>query len=124
MAFSAVWYGPIWGKKWMEICGVSPEDEQARKDMQKGALPLYGVQFVMTLFQIWVLYLYLVHADDEMSMISNALWIWAAFIIPTLGAASMWTTDSPKVKWARFLIQGGGYLVTFVVFALIIKNFG
>ncbi len=44
MVIGAIWYGPLFGKKWMEICGVNADDLNARKEMQKGAAPLYAVQ--------------------------------------------------------------------------------
>jgi len=55
MVIGAVWYGPLFGKKWMEIIGVDHADPQAVAKMQKSAGPLYGVQFALTLFQVLVL---------------------------------------------------------------------
>lgn len=125
MVIGGIWYGPLFGKTWMRILNVTPEDVEARKKMQKSAGPLYIVQFLLTLFQAYVL----VHFIEIWSVqnggsipypIETALWIWAAFILPTIAGASMWTNDSSKVKWARFLIQTGYQLVLFVVFGLIL----
>ena len=55
MVFGAIWYGPLFGKKWMELIGVNSADLEARKKMQKSAGPLYLVQFLMTIFQVLVL---------------------------------------------------------------------
>jgi hypothetical protein len=41
MVIGAVWYGPLFGKKWMEIIGVSTEDSEANKKMQKAYMPRY-----------------------------------------------------------------------------------
>ncbi len=120
MVIGAIWYGPIFGKKWMEICGATNMDVETRKKMQKEAMPLYGIQFILALFQAHVLAVYIMLTPDKMSGMSNSLWIWAAFIMPTVAAAAMWNNDAKKVKWARFLIQAGCQLVTFIVFALIL----
>ena len=55
MVIGAVWYGPLFGKKWLEIVGATAEDLEARKKMQAAAGPLYVAQFVLTLFQVLVL---------------------------------------------------------------------
>lgn len=120
MVIGALWYGPLFGKKWMEIVGVTPDDVEARKNMQKGAGPLYGVQFMLTLFQVLVLS-HLIADTARAGGVERALWIWAAFVIPTLAGAVMWTNEPGKQKWARFLIQGGYQLVIFLVFGLLLQ---
>ncbi len=119
MALGALWYGPLFGKKWMEIVGATPGDLEARKKMQKSAGPLYVVQFILVLFQVWV-FAYYVEGWKEASGVQHGLWIWAAFIMPTVAAASMWNNDSKKVSWARFLIQAGYQLVLFVIFGFVL----
>ena len=106
MIIGSVWYGPIFGKKWMEINKVDPNDKEYIKKMQKSAMPLYLVQFVLTVFQVLVL-AHLVADTQIASGLERSLWIWAAFVIPTLAGASMWTSDSSGMKWSRFLIQAG-----------------
>lgn len=119
MAIGALWYGPLFGKKWLEIIGATTADLEARKKMQQRAMPLYGVQFVLTLFQVWVLAYYIQGWADAPGVV-NALWIWAAFIIPVIAGTAMWNNDSAKVSWARFLIQGGYQLVIFIMFGLVL----
>lgn len=120
MVIGAIWYGPLFGKKWMEIVGVNPADLEARKKMQKTAGPLYAVQFLLTLFQIFVLAQLL--ADTETAGgLERSLWIWGAFIIPTLAGAVMWTNETGRIKWARFRIQGGYQLVLFILFGLLLQ---
>lgn len=120
MALGALWYGPLFGKKWMEIVGVNPDDMEAKNKMQKSAGPLYAVQFLLTLFQVLVL-AHLVADTEIAGGLERALWIWAAFVIPTMAGAVMWTNDSRKLKWARFLIQGGYQLLLFTIFGLLLQ---
>lgn len=120
MAFGAIWYGPIFGKKWLEIIGATPEDLEARKKMQKSAGPLYLVQFLLTLFQVLIL-AHLIADTTRVTGLERALWIWVAFVMPTLAGAVMWTNEKTKAKWARFLIQSGYQLILFIVFGLIIQ---
>ena len=119
MVLGSIWYGPLFGKKWCEIVGVDSKDHEMLKKMQKSAMPLYIVQFLLTLFQVYVLAHYL-QGWKEVTGVENALWIWAAFIMPTVAGGSMWNNDSRKIAWARFMVQGGYQLLLFVAFGLIL----
>lgn len=119
MVVGAVWYGPLFGKKWLEIIGADAEDLEKRKEMQKKAGPLYLVQFVLVLFQVLVL-AHLIADTETASGLERALWIWAAFVMPTIAGTAMWNNDSAKVSWARFLIQSGYQLVLFIIFGTIL----
>lgn len=120
MVIGAIWYAPLFGKKWMEIIGVDPTNEEAVQKMQKSSGPLYGVQFLLTLFQVLVL-AHLVADTQTVGGLQRSLWIWAAFVIPTFAGAIMWTNDSAKLKWSRFLIQGGYQLILFIVFGILLQ---
>lgn len=120
MVVGGIWYGPLFGRKWMTIIGVTPEDEAARKEMQKSAGPLYLIQFVLTLFQVLVL-AHLIADTTRVGGIERALWIFAAFVVPTLAGSAMWNNDKTKIKWARFLIQGGYQLVMFAIYGALLQ---
>lgn len=120
MVIGAIWYGPIFGRKWAELLGADMSDPETKKKMQKTAGPLYFVQFIMTLFQVMVL-AHLVADTRLAGGIERSLWIWAAFVIPTLAGAVMWTNERGRLKWTRFLIQGGYQLILFIVFGTLLQ---
>lgn len=120
MVIGAIWYGSLFGKKWMEIIGVDPTDTEAMKKMQTSTGILYLAQFLLTLFQVLVL-AHLIADTKIVGGLERTLWIWAAFVIPTLAGAVMWTNQTGRLKWARFLIQGGYQLVIFIVFGLLLQ---
>jgi len=120
MVLGGIWYGPLFGKAWMRIIKAGPMDVAQRKEMQKRVMPLYLVQFVLVLFQAYVLAHYIA-GWEEAGGVQNALWVWAAFVMPTVAASAMWNNDSAKVSWARFLIQAGYNLVLFVIFGFILR---
>ncbi len=122
MVLGFVWYGPLFGKKWMEICGTTAQDLERRKEMQKKAGPLYAVQFVLTLLQAWVLawFIGFLMQSGQSGGVHTAFAIWLAFLMPTVAAGAMWNADAGKVKWAKFLLQAGYYLVLFLIFGLIL----
>jgi len=120
MVFGGIWYGPLFGKKWLEVTGANNLDLERRKEMMKGVNKLYATQFLLTLFQVWVL-AYYIAGWKEASGLTNALWIWAGFVVPTVAASSMWNNDSAKISWARFLLQSGYQLIIFIIFGLILS---
>ena len=120
MVVGAIWYGPLFGRKWMEIIGINPDSITERQQMQKGVGILYGAQFLLTLFQVLVL-AHLIADTTRVTGLERALWIWGAFVIPTLAGSVMWTSHSAARKWTRFLIQGGYQLVMFVIYGLLLQ---
>ncbi|MFA6601475.1 MAG: DUF1761 domain-containing protein [Candidatus Paceibacterota bacterium] len=119
LVVGAIWYGPLFGKTWLAVIGADAALVEKRNEMQKSTRLLYLVQFLLSLFQIWIL-AYYIAGWQTASGVVNALWIWAAFIMPTIAGASMWNLDPTKVKWARFLIQSGYQLVMLVIYGLIL----
>jgi hypothetical protein len=118
MVIGFLWYGPLFGKKWMEIVGATEMDEAKRKEMQKKAAPLYLVQFLLTLFQVWILAGMI--ASNPSDALYSSIKIWAAFVMPIVAGTAMWNNDSRKIAWTRFLVQGGYQLVLFIVFGFLL----
>jgi hypothetical protein len=121
MILGFVWYGPLFGKKWMQVIGAREMDAVKRKEMQKKAMPLYAISLVLALFQAYVLAHYIA-GWTEASGVENSLWIWAAFLVPAIAGASMWNNESGKIAWTRFLLQAGYYLVLFIIFGIILGS--
>lgn len=119
MILGGQWYGTFFGKQWMTIIGMDPNDTEAMKNMKKTARPLYLLQFSLTSFQILVL-AHLVADTQLVSGLERSLWICAAFIIPTLAGTVIWTNQSKQLKWSRFLIQGGYQVTLFIVLGLLL----
>lgn len=123
MIVGAVWYGPLFGKKWMEIIGATGVDVEKRKEMQKRAMPLYGIQFALTVLQLYILD-HFVKGWTEVNGIENALWIWLGVVMPTVAGSAMWNNNPTRVKWAQFLIQAGYQLVMFIIFGYMLDMWG
>lgn len=123
MVIGGVWYGPLFGKLWLSVIGATDMDIAARKEMQKKAMPLYLVQFLLTLFQVYVL-AHFIKGWEDASSYESALWIFLGFVMPTVAGSAMWNNDSAKKAWTRFLLQAGYQLMIFLVFAFILGTWG
>ena len=115
-----VWYGPMFGKKWMHIVGATGKTVEERKKMQAKAGPLYVLQFLLTLLQVYVL-AYLIACWPGSSGWKLSVFIWLGFIMPVVAGTAMWNNDSKNMAWARFLIQAGYQLVMAIIFGLILS---
>lgn len=120
LVLGGLWFGPLFGKQWLRLSGATAADREKRKKMQQSAGPLYGIQFVLTLFQVMVL-AHLVADTTRVGGLERALWIWGAFVVPTLAGVIMWTNESGRQKRARFLLQGGYQLMMFVIYGSLLQ---
>lgn len=118
MVLGIIWYGPLFGRKWLEVIGATDKDLEARRKMQESAAPLYAAQFLLAVFQVWVL-AYLIQGRG-LPWLATALLVWGGFILPTVAASAMWNNDASRVKWARFWIQAGYQLLNFLAYGLIL----
>lgn len=114
MILGGFWYGGLFGTQWMKLIGVTEEDMAK----QSGIWVLYVTQFILTLFQVIALANLL--EDTATSPIEGALWIFVAFVVPTLAGAVMWTNEKTNLRWQRFGIQAGYQLCCFVIFGIIL----
>ncbi len=121
MVLGMVWYGPLFGKAWLRIIGADALDLERRKQMQKEAGPLYGIQFALAILQAYIL-AHFVKAWSDTSPIEVAVFLWLGFIVPVLGGTAMWNNDPNPVKRARFSIQAGYQLVFMVAAGWILST--
>lgn len=119
MIIGAMWYGPIFGKTWMKICGVADMNEATRRQKQREAMPLYGIQFALSLLQIYILgnlFVWTGHGG-----VGVAIWMWLGFVMPTIAGCSMWNNNTTRVKWSMFLIQAGYQFVMFILYGYMLN---
>lgn len=115
----SIWYGPLFGKKWMEICGITSRTKEDQKKMQQEALPLYGIQAAITFVQLYVL-AHFIQAWEDQTGIERALMLWIGCVVPTIAGSVMWNNNPTSLKRASFLIQAGYHGVMFVIYGLML----
>lgn len=121
MVIGFVWYGPLFGKTWMKLSGITPEKIESAK--ASGLGKTYLLASVGSLVMSFVLAHALVFAAAyfEMSGISAGLmsgfWNWLGFIAPVTLGTVLWEGKS----WALWLLMNGYYLVTLLVMGTILS---
>lgn len=125
MVLGSFWYSrSLFGNTYMKAVGgaenISPEK---MAEIQKKMWQLYLSQFILALFQAFVLWFYIVPVVGIMSPLSSAIWIWAGFVMPTLAQSWMWSNRPRRLAWKGFFITAGYNIVLFAVFSVIIGAF-
>lgn len=124
LALGAVWYGPLFGKQWMAIMGMTQADMEAAQKDKVAMYRSYGLMFLGALVMAFVLargiafgnaYL---GADDLGTSFITAFWFWAGFIAPTTLGPVLWE----KKPWTLWFINAGYYLVLLLIMTAIITS--
>lgn len=109
MVIGSIWYGPLFGKKFIHAMGLdllSPEQQAAAK---KSMWKSYVLQFIASLVMFYVL-AGLLGRLGELTVnggLMLALWIWIGFFVPFKIGETIWGG-----KWSLFWIGSSGMLIT------------
>lgn len=118
-----VWYGPLFGKAWAKILGVSiPTAPEEKEAMRKKMISPMILTFIGTFLTNIVLYIS-VSVGDILAGVVFAAIFWLGFIVPSVANGIIWDKMSKKTMFHKFLIQAGFSLVSFVVAAIVFGIF-
>lgn len=118
MIVGALWYGPLFGKTWGRLMGMSYESMKARGGKA------YIVQTLAALVMANVLaherFVWGNFFGSSMSMpafvFQLAFWLWLGFVATTQIGAAIWENKS----WKLFFLNTGYSLVSLVAMALVL----
>lgn len=119
MVTGFLWYGPLFGKKWLQYMGWRPEEAEERK---KGATRGYVIMFIGSLIMAYVLAHALVFASEytKTTGVSAGLmvgfWNWLGFVAPVTVGAVLWEGK----PWGLFFLNAGYQLLNLLVMGIIL----
>ncbi|MBI4231598.1 DUF1761 domain-containing protein [Candidatus Peregrinibacteria bacterium] len=116
MLLGATWYGPLFGKVWMQGAGIKAADiEKAKK---RGMALSYLVNFVAALLMAYVLahFLKLIGVAEMKAGLEMAFWVWLGFIATIQLGSVLWEMKSMKY----YLVNAVYYLFSFLMMAAIL----
>lgn len=122
MAVGLVWYGPLFGKTWIALSGMTPDKIEAAK--KKGMGPTYALAFLGTLVMSYVLAHSLFFASEYLAVFGTSaglmtgFWNWLGFIAPVTLGMVLWGGKS----WKLWALDNGHYLVALCVMGVILAN--
>jgi hypothetical protein len=120
MVVGFLWYGPLFGKKWSEAAGFTPERmaEAKQKDMSSS----YALMFVGALIMNYVLAHMLIFASSYTATTGAAaglmagFWSWLGFIAPVSMGSVLWDGK----PWTYWFITAGYYLAVLLINGVIL----
>ena len=121
MIVGYLWYGPLFGKMWMELSGKSM-DMMNDPAMKKVAMRGYAIQFVGSLLMAFVLAHAIVFAGAYLKVsgisagLQGAFWNWIGFIAPATIGMVLWDGK----PWKLWFINSGFFLVSLLVMGIIL----
>ena len=117
MVIGYLWYGPLFGKAWMKLSGISSADmEKGKKEMPK----TYGIMYVSSLVMAYVLAVFISYAGAK-DLVSGAMvGFWAGIgFVATVGLSMVLFDKKP---FNLYLINVGYHVATLMVMGGIISQ--
>lgn len=114
-----LWHGPVFGKQWMKLMKIGPQEmEQGKKEME-GKMPVYLLvallQQLVTAFTL-AMFVQLITITDTVGALTLAFWVWLGFIAAVLLNGVLWE----KRTISLYLFNVVYHLVILVVMSLIV----
>ena len=116
-AIGFVWYGPLFGKKWMALVGMTEEDAQ------NGNMPkIFGVTFVLQFIMAFCLAMFFYGDPSSADMITAGSGAFYGFltgfgwVATAIGVNALYE----QKPWSYMFINGGFWIVVFTLMGLII----
>ena len=81
MGVGALWYGPVFGKHWMQMKGYTPESVRSMKISARKAMALAALGALITAF-VLALLVRLLNPIGFGGAFMMALLVWVGFVVP------------------------------------------
>ena len=115
MVLGSLWYGPLFGKAWIALSGMS--EKQMAMAKEKGMGSSYALMFVGSLVMSFVLAHALVFAsaylkaDGISAGLTAGFWNWLGFIAPVTLSTVLWD----KKPWKLWILNNGYHLTSLLL---------
>ncbi len=116
MVLGTLWYGPLFGKPWMKMVGMTKADaEKAKKDgMGKTYLLMFVSSFVLAFVLAHVIQAF--GAETWQMGLAAGFWTWLGFIATKSMGGQLWRKDS----WNLYYLNNGYELLNLLIAGLIL----
>jgi hypothetical protein len=125
MVVGFVWYGPLFGKKNMEVMGMKDMMEsmtaEEKKGMHKKMLPSYLANLLVAFVQFYALGFFAAFIGrlTVTGAIVYGAFLWLGFIVPIEAGNAIWSGKSKKLSWTMFGLSSGYQFVVMLLGAIL-----
>src|SRR5207249_4845105 len=92
MIIGSIWYGPLFGKKYMKAMGMNELSQEKKDAMRKSMTKSYALQFVASLVMMFV-FAKIAAGAGILSVglgLMTAFWVWIGFTVPLKLGDTLW----------------------------------
>ena len=119
MVIGFVWYGPLFGEKWMKLVKLSKKE--ANKNWKKPMLAMLILSLVQAVilahFIAYAQYYYLETSEVTIGILTG-FWIWVGFVLPVIGGNYLFARKPLEL----IEIDLSNYLVALIAMGAIIAT--
>ncbi len=111
-----LWYGPLFGKQWMRLMGITPKQIDAAK--KKGMTGTYVQMIIGTLVAVFVLGI-LIKATNSSGIGDGAtlgFLVWLGFIATFSMGSILWEGKS----WSLWVLNNAYQLINYLIIGMIL----
>jgi hypothetical protein len=122
MVLGYVYFGPLFGKMYIQLMGLDKMDPVKSEEMKKGMMKSYVFAFIGSLVTAYVLSHMLVFATAYMKTsgvsagLSTGFWVWLGFVAPVTMGMVLWGTH----PWKLWVLNNGYNLIQLLMFGVIL----
>lgn len=115
MVLGGLWYGPLFGKTWARLAGMTGDSMSEAK--KRGMAKSYILMFVGSLIMAFVLEHAVVYGAEYINVygvwagVITGIWYWLGFVAPTTVGMVLWEGK----PWKYWFIVSGYYLVALAI---------
>ena len=125
IVLGTLWYGPLFGKQWMHIVGISREQmEKMGAKGRQAMMRSYAIMALGSLVMAYVLAHVIAYASAFTGSggtdagVAAGISVWIGFVAPVMMGNVLWEGR----PWKYWFITSGYYLVSLVLMGAIIAS--
>lgn len=113
MVLGFLWYGPLFGKEWMKLTGLTKEKVEAMKKDGSKMQVTYGMSLLGAVVIAYVLahFVSYLQVDTLFEGVELGCWIWLGFVATTMLNQVLYDGK----PWKLYLINAGYYFVSLLL---------
>lgn len=115
MILGFIWYGPLFGKKWAKLSGLSM-DKMKPNPVHMGIMALGALLMSFVLSHAIIFASAYLKETGVSAGLMGALWNWLGFVAPVTIGVVLWEGKS----WHLWFINAGYYLVSLILMSLVL----
>ncbi|MCL4338254.1 DUF1761 domain-containing protein [Patescibacteria group bacterium] len=114
-----IWYGPLFGKQWMKLAGITEKQmEAARKGMNGKYLTMFVSSAVMAYVLFHFIWFTKPGSYNLTVGLKTAVWAWLGFVATT--SLSGYLFGAEKKPWELYVLDNAFRLVSLLFMAAVL----